>query len=71
MKIIRLDEHPSNLDPTATIVGSSRSMGRPGVYKVRRGYVAALPNEMAIDGHFASGDEALAAQRRMMTGVVP
>ena len=56
--VIKLEDHPSNLDPTARLV---RWTG-PGVYRVAAGYVAALPHAMCIDGHFCTADAAKAAQ---------
>lgn len=57
--IIPLKQHGSCLDPTARIVREAH--GRWTIYAVRGGYVATLPDLMAIAGKFPSEADAIAA----------
>lgn len=69
-KIIRLKDHPESLDPTARFVREKsprQPYGGWTIFSVRKGYVVALPDLMAIDGVFATEREAVDAAE-MATG---
>lgn len=63
-QIIKLVDHPESYDPTARFV-REKSPRQPfagwTVYSVRKGFVVALPDLMAIDGVFATEREAVEA----------
>jgi hypothetical protein len=59
MPVIPLTDHPGNLAPTALCVTRGRG---PGIYKTQAGYIACLPDGMALAGYFPDYVSALEAQ---------
>ena len=65
MTIIRLMDHPSNIDPTAFLTTHSVPPHTDQVYRVRGGFMAVLPEYQCLSGLFPTEDDARQAIKQI------
>jgi hypothetical protein len=65
MKLLPINDHPSNLDPEACLVAEDR-IGRWSIYRVKTGFVAIVAHK-AVEGVFSTEREV----RELIEELVP
>lgn len=63
---VMLGDHPTNDDPTAVLVTMGRDATGREIFRTKQGFVACMPNSMALPVCFETQDKAQRSQRQAL-----